>query len=758
MEETEDADVQGRFAMLDLCHAEEFCHADDSSYDLEPIPQLREILAIIENVCKTCSTLWVNKQQCKQMTNSFSAVGAVLKGLRWNRNYFVRSEVSDGGDVKKYPELDKLLTVLRKGETLVSYYNSWNGSVFGLIDNREAMFKEVHEELEIIKAQFLSEGLVAKEMDVMNLDVTRQVVEGMDKAHNLVVEDSQEGGLVIEKADSVEEMVTDIWLVEKITGKDMDMMKGLDITRQVKRAQDLIGERIYLGEVCKVTWKGVPYSVKVFGVVNFGVFNMALQAGKGMVYLHPNGVFHTDLESLNILVNKHLMESLKLVELDSTICKGANIEDARSCGIPCTEVLPGSMWKATESRILHGEQQENLLKHLCGEEWRENGDANSYLQEERLLNVDLDLDLDHSGSQLKAFVVSASEKVSWSGSEAIKSCETASKSVEDDEAILTRSADSSSKNIELGSCAQKAQNSVQQDSTEIVSACQAMNDGESARKRNRNRTWSDHDEKLALLELTEEAPRLDAGPDWEYVSDNLFEEYGFDRASVSCQMQWGTLLHSYRATQDHESNSTSEFDLECREIIDRILAANPLEEETRIFQMDADLPSSAASLCGFQPSAIYMDHFNCDEVLDDESTDDESMDDESTEDESEEFDVQSKDEGVSVDSTATHESRVEATADNHDETSSELYMRDGLQIETNTSRKGSGEDDVIARISPFVIKQVEDALKPLICVFQRQEETEQKHRAELLAIEEEKLRLKREKMQLRRHAALAKST
>jgi serine/threonine protein kinase len=746
MEETEDADVQGRFA-IDLCHAEEFCHADASSCDLrEPIPQLREILAIIENVCKTCSTLWVNKQQCKQMADSFSAVGAVLKGLRWNRNYFVRREDSDGGQDKKYPELDKLLPVLRKGESLVSYYNSWNGSVFGLIDNREAMFKEVHEELEIMKEQFLSEGLVAstrksekpKEMDVMNLDVIRQVVEGMDKAHNLVVEDSQEGGLVIEKADSVEEMVTDIWLVEKITGKDMDKMKGLDITRQVKRAQDLIGERIYLGEVCKVTWKGVPYSVKVFGVVNFGVFDMALQAGKGMVYLHPNGVFHTDLESLNILGNKHLMESLKLVELDSTICKGANIEDACSWGIPCTaRALPGSMWKATESRILHDEQQEKFLKHLCGEEWRENGDANSYLQEEPLLNVDLDLD--HSG---KAFGASASVKVAWSRREATESCETASRFAEDDEALPT---DSSSKNVALGSCAPEAQK-IQQDSIEIVSGCQAVNDGEPARKRNRNRTWSD-DEKLALLELTEEAPRLDAGPDWDYVSDTLLEEDGFDRASISCQMQWGTLLQSYRATQDHESNSTSEFDLECREIIDSLLAANPLEEETRIFPMDADLPSSASSLCGFQPSAIYMDHFNCDEVLDDESTDDES----------EEIDVQSEDEGVSVDSTATLESRAEATADNHDETSSELYMRDGLQIETNTSRKGSGEDDVIARISPFVNKQVEDALKPLISVFQRREETEQKHRAELLAIEEEKLRLKREKMQLRRHAALANS-
>jgi hypothetical protein len=45
-------------------------------------------------------------------------------------------------------------------------------------------------------------------------------------------------------------------------------------------------------------------------------------------------------------------------------------------------------------------------------------------------------------------------------------------------------------------------------------------------------------------------------------------------------------------------------------------------------------------------------------------------------------------------------------------------------------------------VAPLVNKQIEDVLKPPISIFQRREETKQKHYAELLAIEEDKLALK----------------
>nr|XP_024363260.1 uncharacterized protein LOC112276311 isoform X1 [Physcomitrium patens] len=88
---------------------------------------------------------------------------------------------------------------------------------------------------------------------------------------------------------------------------------------------------------------------------------------------------------------------------------------------------------------------------------------------------------------------------------------------------------------------------------------------------------------------------------WDYISDNLFDEYCFDRASMSCQQQWDTLLQSYRAIQDHESKIQSDtrscvsywkiyaeersnkklplaFDLEWYKLIEKICAAKIVEE------------------------------------------------------------------------------------------------------------------------------------------------------------------------------------
>lgn len=64
---------------------------------------------------------------------------------------------------KDYPAFDELLTVLRKGETLVSYYSMWKGiiSAVSRTDNREA-FQEIHQELDTLDSQFHFEDLDEK--------------------------------------------------------------------------------------------------------------------------------------------------------------------------------------------------------------------------------------------------------------------------------------------------------------------------------------------------------------------------------------------------------------------------------------------------------------------------------------------------------------------------------------------------------------------------------------------------------------------
>ena len=116
---------------------------------MEPIPQVAQALVIIENVCKISSTVWVNKNQCKRIAERFNVIAEGLRIMGSD----IGGRVLDGD--KDYPGFDELLTVLRKGEALVSYYTVWKGiiSAVSRTDNREA-FAEVHQELGTLDLQF----------------------------------------------------------------------------------------------------------------------------------------------------------------------------------------------------------------------------------------------------------------------------------------------------------------------------------------------------------------------------------------------------------------------------------------------------------------------------------------------------------------------------------------------------------------------------------------------------------------------------
>lgn len=277
----------------------------------------------------------------------------------------------------------------------------------------------------------------------------------------------------------------------------------------------------------------------------------------------------------------------------------------------------------------------------------------------------------------------------------------------------------------------------------------APNDDETPRKRMRSRNWSG-EETRALLKSVKESRRLHQSPNWDSVSKKLFQKYGFDRASKSCEDRWGTLLKSYRAIRGHHMSTCvsnwemdendrvrnklpQAFDMECYETMERILNAKAFEQPPRIVQMCADLPCSA----------------DCDEVLDDESDS-----------EIAEIDTDSEDEGLSGESAASLESQAEVTSESH------APRTEKLCCETNpksAGRKRSAaaavldeDSDLNARIASFVNKHIEDALEPLISVLRNREEDEQKHREKMLAIEEEKLALMRQKLQFTRRV-LARS-
>jgi serine/threonine protein kinase len=124
---------------------------------MEPIAQVSQALQVIENVCKISSMVWVNKNQCKRIADRFRVIAEGLKGMELDKH------PAGGSSNKDYPGFDELLTVLRKGEALVSYYTVWKGiiSAVSRTDNREA-FLEIHQELDTLDSQFHFEGLDGK--------------------------------------------------------------------------------------------------------------------------------------------------------------------------------------------------------------------------------------------------------------------------------------------------------------------------------------------------------------------------------------------------------------------------------------------------------------------------------------------------------------------------------------------------------------------------------------------------------------------
>ncbi|KAG0562845.1 hypothetical protein KC19_9G175700 [Ceratodon purpureus] len=193
------------------------------------------------------------------------------------------------------------------------------------------------------------------------------------------------------------------------------------------------------------------------------------------------------------------------------------------------------------------------------------------------------------------------------------------------------------------------------------------------------RNWC-AEEIHAMLKLAEEALLENEGHDlWDYVSENLWEEYGFDRSPNSCQQQWEAILQSYQAIQDHRSKlpSGSSSLLEIAEYW-------KLNEDERSKLRRASVLEEIRWLPAIEPSCM-----NADLV----------------------YPTPPDREGVQyceVLESQTQETGAES--ENEGSTATTATIRHGAEIL---------EDDVISRITPFVNKQIEDAFKPLIAVMCR---------------------------------------
>ena len=164
-------------------------NADSGSWEVvvAPISQVSQALEVIENVRKISSTVWVNKNQCERIADRFTLIAEGLKVMELDKDS-PGGKALDGGDSsssKDYPGFDELLTVLRKGEALVSSYGKygvWKAitSAVSRTDNREA-FQEIHLELDTLNSQFQFEGSNGKYVELAS---------GVDRS-DLLTEDAE---------------------------------------------------------------------------------------------------------------------------------------------------------------------------------------------------------------------------------------------------------------------------------------------------------------------------------------------------------------------------------------------------------------------------------------------------------------------------------------------------------------------------------------------------------------------------------------
>ena len=153
--------------------------------DVEPVSQASQALKVIENVQKISTTVGFNKAQCAYIADRFIVIAEGLMIMGLDKNFSGGKPLDGGSSSKDYPGLDKLLTVLRKGEALVSSCGTDRLSEGWMMrtEYREA-FLEIDLELDTLNSQFHFEGSHGKYVELAS--------GGVDRS-DLLTEDAEKG-------------------------------------------------------------------------------------------------------------------------------------------------------------------------------------------------------------------------------------------------------------------------------------------------------------------------------------------------------------------------------------------------------------------------------------------------------------------------------------------------------------------------------------------------------------------------------------
>jgi serine/threonine protein kinase len=270
--------------------------SSSSSEHMTSISQVPKALEIIENVQKLSSTVWVNKNQCQRVAARFKAIGEGLGSDFFGGSY--------GSNNMDYPAFDELLTVLRKGEALVSNNKQWAGIMGALIrtDNREA-FKEINEELDTMKAKFPFEGFSAgfETTSVMQRSLILAQDADKDLEEMKGLSRIQESPQATKKPEAM-----DLKAVEKVVWEKSQPpgdilpnflkidMSTINIKDPVRKLEMLskhdLTETHGMAVVCEGSWLGCEFAVKVFKSPqsNWNKSQLLKEVGSLMELRHPH--------------------------------------------------------------------------------------------------------------------------------------------------------------------------------------------------------------------------------------------------------------------------------------------------------------------------------------------------------------------------------------------------------------------------------------------------------------------------------------
>jgi len=246
-----------------------------------------------------------------------------------------------------------------------------------------------------------------------------------------------------------------------------------------------------------------------------------------------------------------------------------------------------------------------------------------------------------------------------------------------------------------------------------------------------------------------------------FVSDNMIKDQGPWRTPLAVRTQWDNFMKvrnavlkftppntnywdltmdEKRAIRKENPNLPLRFDYEwflTMEDIDKMEGRTAAKKETRRDGQEGVFSQLLASTITGSANFAGTD---CLEMPGNEPDS-----------ETEAMDVPTDEEVLSDESGASLESHTDmATVDSH-----------GPRSEPSRKRSAASaydEDSQLAKIGPFVNQQIHEALLPWINALQSREEDEHKHRQKMLAIEQEKLALMRQKMEcIRRFNAVPAS-